>query len=43
MPASPLYFYRDFRVTNNRIANFVHNPMGFTDMWTLWVKAAAAK
>lgn len=39
MPASPLYFYRDFRVSNNRIANFVHNPMGFTDMWTLWVKA----
>ena len=41
MPASPLYFYRDFRVTNNRIANFVHNPMGLTDMWTLWVKPAA--
>jgi len=38
MPAIPLYFYRDFRVTNNRIANFIHNPMGFTDMWTLWVK-----
>ncbi len=43
MPASPLYFYRDFRVTNNRIANFVHNPMGFTDMWTLWVKADTAQ
>ena len=38
MPAVPLYFYRDYRVTNNRIANFVHNPMGFTDMWTLWVQ-----
>jgi peptide/nickel transport system substrate-binding protein/oligopeptide transport system substrate-binding protein len=38
MPAVPLYFYRDFRVSNNRIANYVHNPMGFTDMWTLWVK-----
>jgi oligopeptide transport system substrate-binding protein len=38
MPAIPLYFYRDFRVTNNRIANFVHNPMTLTDMWTLWVK-----
>jgi len=24
-------------VTNNRVANYVHNPMGFTDMWTLWV------
>jgi peptide/nickel transport system substrate-binding protein/oligopeptide transport system substrate-binding protein len=42
MPASPLYFYRDFRVTNNRVANFVHNPMGFTDMWTLWIPEPAA-
>ena len=38
MPAIPLYFYRDYRVTNNRIANFVLNPMLFVDMWTLWVK-----
>ena len=38
MPASPLYYYRDFRVTNNRIGGFIHNPMGFTDMWTVWVK-----
>jgi len=38
MPASPLYFYRDFRVTNNRIGGFIHNPMGLTDMWTIWVK-----
>jgi len=38
MPASPLYFYRDFRVSNNRIGGFVHNPMGNTDMWTVWVK-----
>jgi len=38
MPAIPLYFYRDFRVTNNRIGGFVHNPMGNTDMWTVWVK-----
>lgn len=43
MPAVPLYFYRDFRVTNNRIGGFVHNPMGFTDMWTVWVKADAAE
>ena len=42
MPASPLYFYRDFRVTNNRVANFIHNPMGFTDMWTLWIPEQAA-
>jgi oligopeptide transport system substrate-binding protein len=38
MPAIPLYFYRDYRVTNNRIANFVLNPMLFVDMWTLWAK-----
>jgi len=38
MPAVPLYYYRDFRVTNNRIGGFVHNPMAFTDMWTIWVK-----
>ncbi len=37
-PASRSYYYRDFRVTNNRIGNFIHDPMGFTDMWTLWVK-----
>ena len=37
-PAMPLYFYRDFRVTNNRIGGFMHNPMGFTDMWDVWVK-----
>jgi len=38
MPAIPLYYYRGFYVSNNRIANFVWNPMGFVDMWTLWVK-----
>ena len=38
MPAIPLYFYRDFRVTNNRIGGYIHNPMAYTDMWTLWVK-----
>jgi oligopeptide transport system substrate-binding protein len=38
MPAAPLYFYRDFRVSNNRIGGFYHNPMGFTDMWKVWVK-----
>ena len=38
MPAVPLYFYRDFRVTNNRIGGFVHNPLALTDMWRLWVK-----
>lgn len=38
MPAVPLYYYRDFRVNNNRIGGFVHNPMAFTDMWKVWVK-----
>jgi oligopeptide transport system substrate-binding protein len=38
MPAVPLYYYRHFRVTNNRIAGFYEDPMGFTDMWKLWVE-----
>jgi peptide/nickel transport system substrate-binding protein/oligopeptide transport system substrate-binding protein len=38
VPCIPIYYYRSFRVTNNRIANFTRDPMGFTDMWTLWVK-----
>ena len=36
-PCVPLYYYRDFRVTNNRIQGFDHNPQGFTDMWKVWV------
>jgi oligopeptide transport system substrate-binding protein len=39
MPAVPIYYYRDFRVVNNRIGGFIFNPMGFVDMWTLWVKS----
>lgn len=38
MPAVPLYYYREFNVTNNRIGGFVWNPMGLCDMWTVWVK-----
>jgi len=38
MPAIPLYFFRDFLVTNNRIGGFVRDPMGFVDMWDVWVK-----
>jgi oligopeptide transport system substrate-binding protein len=38
MPAVPLYYYREFDVFNNRIGGFVYNPMGFVDMWTVWVK-----
>jgi oligopeptide transport system substrate-binding protein len=39
MPAVPIYYYRDFRVVNNRIGGFIFNPMGFVDMWTVWVKS----
>lgn len=38
IPAIPLYYYREFRVTNNRIGGFNLNPMYFTDMWRVWVK-----
>jgi len=38
MPAIPLYFFRDFLVTNDRIGGFVRDPMGFVDMWDVWVK-----
>jgi len=38
IPAIPLYFYRDFRVTNNRVKGFQHDMMGFTAMWKLWVE-----
>ena len=38
IPAIPLYFYRDFRVTNNRVQGFQHDMMGFTAMWKLWVE-----
>jgi oligopeptide transport system substrate-binding protein len=38
IPAIPLYYYRDFRVTNNRIGGFQFNALGLCDMWKLWVK-----
>jgi len=37
-PIIPIYFYRDFRVTNNRIGGYVHDPLGQTHFWKLWVK-----
>ena len=37
-PVIPLYFYRDYRITNNRVQNQVFNPMGQVDMWKVWVK-----
>jgi oligopeptide transport system substrate-binding protein len=36
-PVIPLYFYRDFRVSNPRVANQTHDPFGSTDMWKVWV------
>ncbi|MBE3076597.1 MAG: ABC transporter substrate-binding protein, partial [Actinobacteria bacterium] len=38
MPAVPIYYYREFNVTNNRIGGFVWNPMAWCDMWKVWVK-----
>ena len=38
MPAIPLYFFRDFLVTDNRIGGFARDPMGFVDMWDVWVR-----
>jgi oligopeptide transport system substrate-binding protein len=34
----PMYYYRSFRVTNNRIGGFIYDPMGFVNMWQIWVK-----
>lgn len=36
--AVPLDYPLAFRVTNNRIGGFVYDPLGFVDMWKLWVK-----
>ena len=36
IPAIPLYYYQDYRLTNNRIAGFSLNAMGLVDMWKLW-------
>jgi oligopeptide transport system substrate-binding protein len=37
-PIVPIYYYRSFRVSNNRIGGFVYDPMGFVNMWQIWVK-----
>lgn len=36
--AIPTCFPRAYRVTNNRIGGFYQDPIGFIDMWKLWVK-----
>jgi oligopeptide transport system substrate-binding protein len=37
-PIIPLYFYNNPRLTTARIAGFVYDPLGFVDMWKVWVK-----
>ncbi len=37
-PVIPVYFMRDFRVTDNRIGGFRYRPDGYIDMWRLWVR-----
>jgi oligopeptide transport system substrate-binding protein len=37
-PCIPIYYYQDFRVSNNRMGGFVHDPMGQTHFWKMWVK-----
>lgn len=38
MPAVPLYFYRYFRVADGRVHGFTVDPMGLTDVRSLWVE-----
>jgi ABC-type transport system substrate-binding protein len=38
MPAVPLYFYRYYRVVGPRLRGFSVDPMGTTDMRTLWLE-----
>jgi len=37
-PCVPVYTYRDFRVTNNKIGGFTYNSFGLINMWNVWVK-----
>ncbi|MEI6725383.1 MAG: ABC transporter substrate-binding protein [Actinomycetes bacterium] len=37
-PCVPVYTYRDFRVTNNKIGGFTYNSFGLINMWDVWVK-----
>jgi peptide/nickel transport system substrate-binding protein/oligopeptide transport system substrate-binding protein len=37
-PCIPIYYYRDQRVSNNRLGGFVHDPMAQTHFWKMWVK-----
>ena len=37
-PVIPFAYPRAFRVTNNRIGGFYFDPIGYVNMWQLWVK-----
>jgi len=37
LPVLPLYFYREYRVLNNRVQDQYLDPMYFVDMWKVWV------
>lgn len=38
MPAVPLYFYRYFRVAGPRLHGFQIDPMGLSDMSSMWLE-----
>jgi peptide/nickel transport system substrate-binding protein len=42
-PVIPLAFERDFRVLDDRVHDQVLDPLGFVDMWKVWVGPATAK
>jgi len=37
-PCIPLFFSREFRVISARVQGQVLDPMGFVDMWNVWVQ-----
>jgi len=37
-PTVPLAYPLAFRASNNRLGGFFFDPLGFVDMWKLWVK-----
>jgi peptide/nickel transport system substrate-binding protein/oligopeptide transport system substrate-binding protein len=37
-PTVPIDYPLAFRATNNRLGGFLYDPLGFVDMWKLWVK-----
>ena len=41
-PMLPLYFYRDYRIVNNRVQGQFLDPMYFVDMWKVWVQKSSS-